>query len=85
MQQELAGTQLKLAISDSKLADIMEKVESTQEEQLKLEQQLELVILQNNNHLVNVFSQINMLMVALHHSAVTNGHNDATRSVISSV
>jgi len=85
--QELASTQLKLA----KLTDVAQQVESTQKElastQLKLEKQLELVTLGNNNHLANAFNQINTLMVALHHSAVTNVHtnytNGATNSIVS--
>ena len=96
-QQELVSTQLKLANSESKLADVTQQVEGTQQElasaQLKLadsedrlRQQLELVTLGTNYHLANAFSQINTLMVALHHSAVTKGHasyTNGTTSVVS--
>ena len=90
IQQELASTQLKLADSESKLA---QQVKDTQQElasaQLKLadsedrlRQQLALVTLGTNYHLA---SQVNTLMVVLHHSAVTKGHASYTNSTTSVV
>ncbi|XP_065902755.1 TNF receptor-associated factor 5-like [Dysidea avara] len=93
-QQDLTSTQLKLADSESKLAqqvkDTQQDLTSTQlklaDSEDRLRKQLELVTLGTNYHLANAFSQINTLMVALHHSAVTKGYasyTNGTTSVVS--
>ncbi|XP_065902837.1 TNF receptor-associated factor 5-like isoform X2 [Dysidea avara] len=92
-EQELGSTQLKLADSESKLAqqvkDTQQDLASTQlklaDSEDRLRKQLELVTLGTNYHLANAFSQINTLMVALHHSAVTKGHASYTNNTTSVV